>query len=297
MQRHLDGLSSRFNIVRDDRSKPYGYCWDPQAQGLALPQLTPQESVLLTFAYSQLGNLLPANLRQGMQGHFAQANYLLNQKPGSELERQWLKKVRVIPDNQPLLPAQINEHILDTISQALFENRYLGLKYTNAKGEEKNKNRVMPLGLAQQGPRIFLVARFEGYTNQRILALHRITEAKPELETFHYPADFNLREYEREGSFGFGEGQHIEVHFKINKDVGFHLTETPLSLDQVIEEQADHYQVRAKVVKSQLLDRWLKGWGERVWDIEYHAIADQAECDERVSKPQQMPRHDGGSPQ
>lgn len=272
VQRQLDGLSSRFNIVRDDRNKPYGYCWDPLAQGLALPQLTPQESVLLTFAYHQLGNLLPANLRQGMRGHFDQARYLLNQQPGSALERQWLKKVRVIPDNQPLLPAQIDDHILDTISQALYENRYLTLRYTNAKGEEKSKSRVMPLGLAQQGPRIYLVARFEGYANQRILALHRMLEASREADTFHYPTDFNLADYDRDGSFGFGDGQLIEVHFSINKDVGFHLTETPLSADQTIEEHADHYRVRARLMESQLLDRWLKGWGNRVWAIEYHPV-------------------------
>ncbi|WP_257266243.1 hypothetical protein [Endozoicomonas sp. ONNA2] len=36
---------------------------------------------------------------------------------------------------------------------------------------------VMPLGLAQQGPRLFLVCRFKGYDDERNLAMHRMLSA------------------------------------------------------------------------------------------------------------------------
>jgi len=43
IQRQLEMFSDHFEIERDDRSKPYGYCWLEQAKALAVPNLTPQE--------------------------------------------------------------------------------------------------------------------------------------------------------------------------------------------------------------------------------------------------------------
>ena len=50
VQRQLEALSERFGIERDDRSKPYGYQWAPNATGFCLPMLTEQQSVLLALA-------------------------------------------------------------------------------------------------------------------------------------------------------------------------------------------------------------------------------------------------------
>ena len=50
IQRQLEILSEHFDIERDERSKPYGYRWLERAQGLAVPRLTPQESLLLLLA-------------------------------------------------------------------------------------------------------------------------------------------------------------------------------------------------------------------------------------------------------
>ena len=60
IQRQMEMLSEHFEIERDDRSKPYGYRWLDQAKGLALPNLTAQESLLLGLAEEHLKNLLPA---------------------------------------------------------------------------------------------------------------------------------------------------------------------------------------------------------------------------------------------
>ena len=73
IQRQLEILSEHFDIERDDRSKPYGYRWKENAQGLALARLTPQESLLLQLAEEHLKNLLPARLMKSMESFFAQA--------------------------------------------------------------------------------------------------------------------------------------------------------------------------------------------------------------------------------
>ena len=50
VQRQLDMLSQAFDIERDDSSKPYGYRWKERGQGLSLPTLSEQESLLLALA-------------------------------------------------------------------------------------------------------------------------------------------------------------------------------------------------------------------------------------------------------
>ncbi len=47
IQRLLEVLSERFDIERDDQSKPYGYRWKEVSAGLALPYLSEQESFVV----------------------------------------------------------------------------------------------------------------------------------------------------------------------------------------------------------------------------------------------------------
>ena len=82
IQRQLEILSEHFDIERDERSKPYGYRWLERAQGLAVPRLTPQESLLLLLAQEHLKNLLPARLMQSMDGFFTQARRNLGDSQG-----------------------------------------------------------------------------------------------------------------------------------------------------------------------------------------------------------------------
>ena len=154
IQRLLETLSAFYDIERDDSSKPYRYCWKENAKGLSLPGLSPQESLLLTLAEQQLSSLLPSRLMKSMQGFFNQARGQLNEKGATLLERQWLDKVRVVSTSQPLLPPKVNSGVFEQVSNALYGNQWLDVDYQNAAGK-KTASRVMPLGLAQQGPRMY----------------------------------------------------------------------------------------------------------------------------------------------
>ena len=264
IQRQLEILSQHFEIERDERSKPYGYRWLERAQGLTVPQLTPQESLLLQLAQEHLKNLLPARLLQSMDGFFTQARRNLGDHPGARLEQEWPRKVRVVATSQPLLPPTIAPGVLEAVSEALYANRWLQLDYHNAASQHRQA-RVMPLGLAQQGPCLYLVCRFEGYDNERSLALHRIHSAEVSTLTFERPPGFDLAQYDADGRFGFGEGQHIRLSFEVEKEAGFHLRETPLSHDQKVFELPDGWlKVTATVVDSAMLAWWLRGFGEAV---------------------------------
>lgn len=273
IQRQLEMLSEHFDIERDDRSKPYGYRWLERAKGLALPNLTPQESLLLGLAQEHLKNLLPARLMSSMDGFFTQARRNLGPDSNATLEREWATKVRAVATSQPLLPPKIAPGVFETVSNALYSNHWLKLDYKNSSGKRSNVE-VMPLGLAQQGSRLYLVCRYSGYNNERSLALNRILAAEATTLTFERPQEFDLKQYDDDGRFGFGNGERIRLTFLIKQNAGLHLKESPLSMDQQVFEREDGYlQITATLVDSSMLDKWLRGFGDAITGIERTAVS------------------------
>ena len=277
IQRHLDTLSSAFALERDERSKPFGYRWMEQAPALSLPGLTAQESLLLQLAQAHLQALLPPRLMRSMELYFEQAGRNLDGGglPGDEnvrSARQWLRKVRVVPTSQPLLPPKIAPEVFEEVTAALQDNRWLQVQYRNAAQQEHDAC-VMPLGLVQQGTSLYVVCRFKGYDNERNLALHRMHSAQALLENFTYPDNFDLARYEAAGRFGYGDGAHIALRFCITKTAGLHLTEARLSEDQRVQEHDEHYTITATVVDSAMLTWWLRGFGDEVWDVSREAVS------------------------
>lgn len=291
IQRHLDTLSTAFGLDCDDRSKPFGYRWMEQAPALSLPGLTAQESLLLQLAQAHLQALLPPRLMRSMEPYFEQASRNLDTGalPGdaqARSARQWLRKVRVVPTSQPLLPPKIAPEVFEEVTAALQDNRWLQVHYRNAAHEERDAC-VMPLGLVQQGTSLYLVCRFEGYDNERNLALHRMHAAEALLRSFAYPDDFDLARYEADGRFGYGDGARIQLRFCISKPAGLHLTEARLSEDQQVKEHPEHYAVEATVVDSAMLTWWLRGFGDEVWNVRRRAVTGHTQ--KSRSKTPEMP--------
>ena len=198
VQRQLKLLSEYFDIERDDREKPYGYRWIEQADGFCIPRLGLQDSLLLTLAEQYLRKILPARLMKSMEGFFTQARYELEYHDGQHPEQEWLSKVRIVDTTQPLLPPKVKPEVFEAVSNALYENKWLKVNYRNVDGK-RGDYRVMPLGLAQQGPRLYLVCRFEGFDNERSLALHRIISAEASTMSFQRPPEFDLKKYDDDG--------------------------------------------------------------------------------------------------
>ena len=274
IQRQLETLAELYELDRDDSSKPYRYSWKEKAKGLSLPSLSTQESLLLMLAEQHLTSLLPAKLMKSMEGFFTQARSQLGDRASTQREREWLQKVRVVSTSQPLLPPKIDPTVFDQISNALYGNQWLEVDYKNAAGK-RTTARVMPLGLAQQGPRMYLVCRFDGYDNERSLALHRILSARASTLTFERPKNFDLKQYDDDGRFGYGDGERIRLSFRIKKEAGLHLLESPLSADQQVVDLENAYEITATVVDSDMLEWWLRGFGEAVSEINRRPVPEQ----------------------
>lgn len=266
IQRLLKKLCEQFDIERDDSSQPYGYQWKKNASAFSVNEMTLPESLMLMLAEQHLRGLLPPKVMKAMDGFFQQARANLAPHQNAELEKQWLKKVRVVSETQPLLPPKLANGVMEVVTEALYANQWLEVDYSNQQQERKVK-KIMPLGLAQQGPRLYLVCRFDGYDNQRILAMHRINAATNTGQPFKRP-NFNLASYDGEGNFAVSNGDRIRLQFDIDKDAGLHLLESPLSVDQNVQFTPAGYTITATVPQTLLLDRWLNSFGKQIRHVE-----------------------------
>ena len=148
------------------------------------------------------------------------------------------------------------------------------MEYKNAAGKISNPE-VMPLGLAQQGPRLYLVCRYRDFDDERSLALHRIISAKASTLTFKRPKDFDLEKFDNDGQFGFGEGIRIRLTFRIQKEYGYHIVESPLSTDQQVTEIGDQFEISATVVDTAQLKWWLRGFGGAISNVRRSPVQPQ----------------------
>lgn len=274
VQRHLDAICARFAIECDTRGKPFGYRWMEGAEGLKLPLLTASESLLLQLAKSEVSQLLPARALTSMAPLFATARRELEASPEPQIDRRWLKKVQRIPDSQPLQAPKITPGVFEAVSDALYRECKLHIHYRNAQGKRKNVT-IWPLGLVQQGVRLYLVCRYEGYDNERILALPRIMQAQASDESFPWPTEFNLEDYCRGGDFGVSNERKVRLRFYIDKACGQHLLESPLAADQTASDSGELLEIKATVPDTELLHRWLRGWGDSVRDVEMVPIENE----------------------
>lgn len=264
IRRQLAMLRAYFG-VECDASRPGGY-WRPHAvEGLSLAALSEPESLLLMLAQKQLAAFLPPSVLKALDGFFEQARCNLDPFGDAELAKQWLSKVRVIGETLKLLPPPIAPGVLETVSEALYANRWLRTRYKDAKDRVSHK-RVMPLGLALQGPRLDLVCRYEN-GDERSLALQRMGSVHAEANVFERPADFDFERFDDDGALTFGDGTRVNLAFSIQRKAGFHLTESKLSTDQTVRADGDRLHITATVADSLLLDRWLYGYSREMSDV------------------------------
>ena len=79
------------------------------------------------------------------------------------------------------------------------------------------------------------------------------------------PQGFALKDYVAQGAFAYPVGSDIKLVARFEKDAAFHLTETPLSADQKMQDDGDdHVRITATVQDTQQLRWWLLSFGAKV---------------------------------
>lgn len=59
VERDLLSLSEIFPLISNERSRPYGWSWNKDAEAFALPAMSPLQALTLELAHDHLVTLLP----------------------------------------------------------------------------------------------------------------------------------------------------------------------------------------------------------------------------------------------
>ena len=266
VERDLMQLSETFGIFNDDTNSPYGWSWDKDCPHLSLPGLTPDEALTFKLAEAHLAQIMPVSLLNNIKPYFSQADKVLQNPLLFRNYSKWLDKVKVVHPWQPLIAPEIDQSVLAKVHQATLDEKQLNLMYQSRNSDNAQLRIVNPLGIVIRGYISYLVCSIDPFTDIRLLAMHRISEAEVCSKPSVIPPNYSLNDYLETGALGYTleEGKKIIVTLKFDKVAGLHLIESPLSENQTIIETDNHIKITANVMDTMQLRWWLLGFGSHV---------------------------------
>ena len=277
IQRDLVKLSRYFPLVCDERSTPYGWSWIKDSKGSDLAAMDKMEALSLSLAHKFLEPLMPVEGYDRIKNLFDQANNILESSDKSHLKK-WRDRVRVLPQTQRLISPSVDQEVQTKIYDALLNGWQLEVQYLKANAKKPERRIVNPLGIVLQGIVHRLICTMDSdVENIRHLPLHRFKGVNANGENLVEPEDFSIDEYLENQSLSLLRSKKdlkIEVLFEAL--AGFHLTETPLSLDQKsIETEGGKIRITASVADTEQLRWWLFSFGENVEVLKPKSLRDE----------------------
>lgn len=267
IQRDLNALSAAFSISGDD-AKPQGWSWNKDAASLELSPFDPHAALVLQMARFYLERLLPEATLEHLTPQFRQSTETLN-RFGNGL-RNWPDKIRVLPKGPYLKAPVINAQIQATLYDALLQERQVSVSYRKRTKDEGLDYLINPLGLIVRDQITYLIATFDGYTDPRQLALHRVSRAEIQQTSAISPKGFSLDAYIQQGEMNQPVGPTILLRFMLDNFAAIQLEECPMAADQQIQDSEfeDYKLISATVQDTLELRWWLKSFGDEAVVLE-----------------------------
>lgn len=267
IQRDLNQLSSVLQLAGDGQ-KPQGWSYLPNARQFDIPGLEPQAALAFHMAETYLRGVLPTSTLDMIKPWFDTANAVLDAN-GNGLAK-WPTKIRVLPRGMPTRMPTIDQNVQAVVYQALLQDQKLRIAYNkNINGVAPAKpltSIVSPLALVVRDGVVYLVCVYDGHSQPRQLALHRMSAAEQLEISADRPKGFSIDEYIAEGEFGISlNPKPIKLEAEFLKHVAIHLRESPITDSQTITEvDEDNVLLRATVADTLELRFWLKSFGDEV---------------------------------
>lgn len=275
IERDLQSLSDVFPLLSDERERPFGWSWQQDASDFEIPGMSPVEALIFMLARKYLEPCFPAPMLDTLTPYFRQAEGTLGRAAHLQALAHWTNKVEVVLPTQTLIPPRCDAQVMETVHEALLQERQLKLLYKSRAAGSVNEYVVHPLGLVLRGAVTYLVGTLFDYPDPRSLALHRIERAEAMDAPRSVPEGFTLRGFIEKGAFGFEEKGAVRLVARFDAAAAEHLRETPLSEDQsLVPEQEDNVMLTATVLDTMQLRWWLLGFGDQVTVIEPASVRD-----------------------
>ncbi len=273
IERDLNELKlGPFSVSSDEKgvgNNPNRWFFERDAKLHTLPAMSTQMAFTLMFAQKVLADQLPPAVLTPMKPIFSRAGQTL--QSAAVTYKNWDKYVKHVPRTLSMKKANIREDVLGNCLEATLRGKRLSIRYRPRHGN-KMEYQVNPLGLVYRDTVIYLVCTLWEYEDVKQLALHRMDEVELlEKTNAHKPSDFDLDRYiSEEGSFLYvhSPSETMRVKIKFYTDTVQHLSETPLSDDQLIQYEDNFSIVEATVLDSMQLRWWLLGFGEHIEVLE-----------------------------
>ena len=221
------------------------------------------EALSLKLVEGTLQHLLPADLLHTLKPRFALATRVLAEMQPRNRAARWTNKVRAIPRTLESEPPQLNPAILTAVQDALLADQQLEIVYQSLVDEAPRTRTVHPRALLHKGQVTYLVATRDDNDDPRLYAIHRMTAAyvlPPRVRS----VPFNLDDYIASDAHEPGPGTLITLDARINDNLAKILRETPISKEQTLAADGDHFRLKAKVRHHQGLRRWILGHGHAI---------------------------------
>ncbi len=277
VQRDLNKLSVLFPDLQTDKNKDEArWRWAKESKIQQIPAIDPSMALTFKLVDQFLSELVPQSVKAVLKPYFDSSEDVLNAL-GADKMALWSDKVRILSRTQPLKPAAINEEVLSTVYQGLFEGKQINAKYRRGYDDEIREYVLNPLGLVFRETAVYLVASIKDYTPLHY-ALHRFTDCQLLESPVETPDDFKLDNVIDSGSFDYAdiEDKKIRLTIMFEPVVAKHLSESPLSDDQTMTKKRDgRIQVTATVKDTRQLKWWLLGFGDQVEVIKPKRLRDE----------------------
>jgi len=275
VERDLEKLAQVFPVMKDSRTRPYGWSWVKDAARVDIQAIDKVSALTLTLARDHLAPLLPASVLKVLAPRFEAAERLLAAEGASQDVGRLPARIRVKSRGQPLALPQIDHALLERLYDALQTAQRVHLSYGARKHEGRTKSYTAdPLGLVFVDGVIHFVCHLSGDNGSHIahLPVQRIRSVTLTGDPAGEPAGFSLDDFVVE-TFDYPVGNRpLKLVFRMDRGTAMHLHERPLAKDQKIsppdEAAPEQVVVRATVADTQQLRWWLLGFGDKVEVLE-----------------------------
>ena len=281
VERDLIDLQEIFGLECDDDQMPYKWRWsfDRPAD---LPAITLAEALSLVVVEETLKPLLPLSVQRTLHSKFLQAHSQLAALAKRSPTARWAGKVKTVSASLPLLPPLIDEEVLELIQNALLLDEQIQVTYQGIT-DKIIELRLHPLGIVTRESVVYLVATAKDYSDIRLYALHRFKKVERTFESLKVLKGFSLDRYIQDGAMQFGDGSEIKLVALISVDIHRMLTETPISLDQVIRVKEGRWHLTATTLDSWQLRWWILSHGDAIQVLKPSLMADEIKATLRKS--------------
>jgi predicted DNA-binding transcriptional regulator YafY len=255
--------------ITESGDSPEGLKWSLVKDSMYLTaQLSPADALCFAIIEQFTQHMMPNVLSPYLTRIFEKSAQILNGLKYHYKLKTWLDKVYIENKGQPLIPAKINSDVRNCIYDALLTEKILQLVYRNKSGEISHA-RVQPLGLVARTHIQYLIVRYCGYEDIRMLAMNRIVSCENKQKCFVYPNDFSLKEYVISGTTGLAYyDTPIEFEGLFTGYAAEIISETPIAENQQIDlyatEKGDKLLVKASLTMNYDFETWLLGLANHV---------------------------------